>query len=113
MTFEARLAFVLFFFALWLFFGLLIWAAVAVLRRGRGAMLALPLALAGAAAAGVLVPVLGWQDAGGFVFSVCTACVGAALGAFAGVALSDRMGFSQAPPDDALRPERESEGARR
>src|SRR3989304_2859398 len=59
MTFEARLLFVLFFFVIWCVLGLFPWALAAVLSRGRGALLAPPLALAGAAPAGVLVPPAG------------------------------------------------------
>ncbi len=110
MTPEARIGFVLLFFTIWCFLGLLGWAAVAVLRRGRGALLALPLALTGAAAAGVLVPVLGAQDAVGFFFSLITATVGGILGAAAGVIFSQRLGLSSPAPDDVLRPEREPPG---
>ena len=53
MTTEARIAFVLFFFAVWCFLGLIGWAIAAVIVRGRGALPALPLALAAACAASV------------------------------------------------------------
>jgi hypothetical protein len=111
MTLEARIAFVVFFFAVWLFFGLLAWAVVAVLRRGRGALPALPLALAAAGAAGVLVPVLGWRDGWGFLFSVVTATA-ASLVASVAVALAARkLGLAQPPVDASRRPEREGEKA--
>jgi len=111
MTFEARVAFVVFFFAVWLFFGLMAWAAVAVLRRGRGALVALPLALLGAAVAGMLVPVLGWQNAAGFFVSLCAATAGGFAGAIAGVAFASRMGPASPPVDATKRPERETEAA--
>jgi hypothetical protein len=108
MTFEARLAFVIFFFAAWLFFGLMAWAAVAVIKRGRGALPALPLALAGAALAGVTVPLMGMQDGAGFVLSLVTATAGGFAGAYVGIAFASRMGIAQPPIDEARRPERES-----
>jgi hypothetical protein len=108
MTYEARIAFVVFFFAVWLFFGLLAWAAVAVIRRGRGALPALPLALAAAAVGGVLVPLLGFRDATGFAVSLGTATIGGLLGAIAGVVLAQRMGLAPPPPEATVRPERES-----
>ena len=91
MTFEARLAIVLLFFALWSFLGFLPWSVAAVVRRGREVLPALPLALAGASLAGVLVPLLGSRDEGGFLLSIGTAFVGGALGTAAGVALAVRL----------------------
>jgi uncharacterized membrane protein YeaQ/YmgE (transglycosylase-associated protein family) len=108
MTFEARVAFVIFFFGVWLFFGLMAWAAVAVIKRGRGALAALPLALAGAALGGVIVPLLGMQNGAGFALSLCTAAAGGFAGAYAGLAFASRMGMAQPPIDEAGRPERES-----
>lgn len=91
MTTEARLAFVLFFFAVWCFLGLLSWAVAAVLTRGRGALPTLPLALAAACVAGVAVPVLGARDLAGFFVSLVTAAVGGAVGAGAGMVLARRV----------------------
>jgi hypothetical protein len=108
MTFEARLAFVVFFFAVWLFFGLMAWAAVAVIKRGRGALTALPLALGGAAIAGVAVPLLGMQNGAGFFLSIITATAGGFAGAYAGLAFASRMGLTEPPVDEAGRPEREA-----
>ena len=107
MTLEARIAFIVFFFAVWLFAGLLAWAAVAVLRRGRGALLALPLGLGAAAAAGVLVPVLGARDPAGFFASVVTATAGGILGSLAGVRFAERMHLTEPPHDGSLAPARE------
>jgi hypothetical protein len=109
MTLEARIAFVVFFFAMWLFFGLLAWAAVAVLRRGRGALLALPLALSAAAAAGVLVPVLGWRDGYGFLFSIVTATAASLIASVGGAVLAARLGLAPPPVDASLTPERETQ----
>lgn len=108
MTYEARVAFVIFFFAVWLFFGLMSWAAVAVIKRGRGALAALPLALAGAALGGVAVPLLGMQNGAGFALSICTATAGGFAGAYAGIAFASRMGITGDPVDGTARPERES-----
>ncbi len=91
MTTEARLGFIAFFFLVWCFLGLIPWTVLAVFVRGRGALLALPLALAGAAAAGVAVPLLGGRDATGFFVSLATAGLGGALGAVAGIALARRL----------------------
>ncbi len=91
MTFEARLAFVLIFFALWAFLGFLPWSFAAVIRRGRHVLPALPLAMATASLAGVLVPLLGARDVGGFLLSLLTAFLGGAIGTAAGVALAVRL----------------------
>ncbi len=91
MTTEARLGFVLIFFALWCLIGLLPWTVAAVFSRGRGALLALPLALAGASAAGVLLPLLGLRDTLGFLLSLPAALAGAALASAAGLALARRL----------------------
>ena len=98
MTLEARISFVLLFFALWCILGLLPWAVAAVLSRGRGALLALPLALAGAAASGVLVPLLGLRDALGFFISLPAALGGGALTSAAGIALARRLAGSSTRP---------------
>jgi len=90
-TFEARLAIVLLYFALWGFLGLLPWTFAAVLRRGRAVLPALPIAVAAAWLAGVFVPVVGARDATGFIVSIVTAFAGGVAGTAAGVALSARM----------------------
>jgi hypothetical protein len=90
-TLEARIAFVVFFFVVWCLIGLVPWAIAAVWTRGRWALMALPLALAGAAAAGVLVPVLGQRDLTGFLISLPSALAGGALGAAAGVMLDRQL----------------------
>ena len=91
MIFEARLASVLFFFALWCIIGLLPWAISAVVARGRGALLALPIALAAACAAGVVVPAAGLDDATGLLLSLVAALLGGALGSAGGIALARRL----------------------
>ncbi len=98
MTFEARLIFVLLFFALWTFLGFLPWSFAAVIRRGRHVLLALPLALAAASLAGVLVPLLGARDETGFLLSIATAFLGGLLGTVAGVALAVRISAAATDP---------------
>jgi hypothetical protein len=88
---EARLAFIVFFFLCWMVVGLLPWVICAVVVRGRGALPALPLALGGAAAAGVLVPAIGLRDFSGFLISLLTAVIGGAAGAVAGVVFDRYM----------------------
>ncbi|HVP05514.1 MAG TPA: hypothetical protein VMT90_07555 [Dehalococcoidia bacterium] len=91
MIWEARLAFILFFFLCWCIVGLLPWVVAAVFVRGRGALLALPLALTAACAAGVLVPALGLRDAAGFFLSLLTAVLGGAAGSLGGLAFHRRL----------------------
>lgn len=98
MTFEARLAFIVFFFLCWTVVALFPWAVSAVVVRGRGAILALPMAIVAAWAAGVLVPVLGMRDAGGFFLSLGTAFLAAIAGSIAGLSLARRMGVDGPRP---------------
>jgi len=96
MTPEARLAFVIFFFAVWCFLGLITWVVAAVIARGRGALPALPLALAGAGVAGVAVPLAGLDDAAGFFLSLASALLAGAIASAAGIALARRLWPTQA-----------------
>lgn len=100
MTFEARIAFVLLFFALWGFLGFLPWSVAAVLRRGRDVLPALPVAVAAACVAGVLVPLLGARDTTGFVVSVPVAFAGGVTGTVAGVALAVRLSANDSADDE-------------
>lgn len=97
MTVEARVLFVLLFFSAWAFMGLMAWAAVAVLRRGNGAIFALPVSLAASCAAGVLLPVAGMRDAFGFFLSLPASLVGSLLGYAFVLALLRR--FAPAEPE--------------
>ncbi len=99
MTFEARLIIVLLFFSLWSLLGFLPWSFAAVIRRGRHVLLALPLALAAASLAGVLVPLLGARDETGFLLSIATAFLGGVLGTAAGIALAVRISAPSAKQD--------------
>ena len=96
MTPEARLAFVLFFFAVWCFLGLIAWAVAAVVARGRGALPALPLAFAAASAAGVAVPLAGLDNAAGFFLSLATAFIAGAIGSAVGIRRAQKLWPEQA-----------------
>jgi hypothetical protein len=101
-TFEARLASILVFFAIWCIVGLMPWAIAAVITRGRGAFAALPLALAGACVFGVAVPLAGARDAAGFFLSLLTAAAGGTLGTIAGIGMARRIESGRsAPPRQA------------
>jgi len=91
MTTEARTAFVLFFFAVWCCVGLVPWAIAAVVARGRGALAALPIALAASCAAGVAIPVIGLDNFRGFLLSLVVAFVAAAVGSVAGIRIFQRL----------------------
>lgn len=97
MIWEARLLFILFFFLCWCVIGLLPWIIAATVSRGRGALLALPLALTAASAAGVIVPAIGLRDSTGFVISLFTALLGGIAGSIGGIALYRRMQHAKPP----------------
>jgi hypothetical protein len=90
-TFEARLVIVLLLLALWGTLGLLPWSAVAVIRRGRDVLPALPLAVGFACLAGLLVPLLGARDETGFFVSLALALVAGLAATLAGVAIARRL----------------------
>ncbi len=79
MTIDLKIAFLLFFFGTWAFLGMIPWLTMAIIQRGRGALLAFPLAIAGAWAAGVAVPLLGFDDVRGFFISLGAAVAGGAI----------------------------------
>lgn len=102
MIWEARLAFIAFFFLSWSVAGLFPWVITAIIVRGRGALLALPLALASASAAGVIVPALGQRDFAGFLVSLLTAILGGAAGSAGGIAFYRRLQrYADAKPKPA------------
>ncbi|HEY5625194.1 MAG TPA: hypothetical protein VIT93_01760 [Dehalococcoidia bacterium] len=98
MTFEARLAFLIFFFLCWTIVALLPWIAAVLYVRGRGAALALPLAVVAAWAAGVFVPLVGMRDATGFFVSLLAAFLAATAGSIAGIAFARRIDAARARP---------------
>ncbi len=70
--------------SLWGAFGLVPWCAALVVGRGRGAIVALPLAFIAGVVGGVLVPALGGSGGLAFGISLLTAtAVGAAVSTFA------------------------------
>jgi uncharacterized membrane protein YeaQ/YmgE (transglycosylase-associated protein family) len=73
---------------MWAVLGLIPWLALAVLRRGRGVLIALPLAVAGGAVGGVLVPAAGARDETGLFLSLGTALVGGLALSLLGLHLS-------------------------
>lgn len=101
MTFEARLAFLIFFFLCWTIVALFPWIATALYVRGRGAAIALPLAVVAAWAAGVFVPLIGMRDVTGFFVSLFAAFLAACAGSIAGVAFARRLKTGPARPADA------------
>ncbi|RLC58372.1 MAG: hypothetical protein DRI30_02705 [Chloroflexi bacterium] len=98
MTFEARLAFLIFFFLCWTVVALFPWIATALYVRGRGAAVALPLAVVSAWAAGVFVPLAGMRDATGFFVSLLAAFVAAGAGSIAGIVFARRLEAARARP---------------
>ena len=98
MTFEARLAFLIFFFLCWTIVALFPWIATALYVRGRGAAIALPLAVIAAWAAGVFVPLVGMRDATGFFVSLVAAFLAATAGSIAGIAFARRLETARARP---------------
>lgn len=77
MIFDA--IFLALFFLTWLLLGLLAWLALSLRRHARGALWALPFALLGGAAGGVLVPLTGLDNGWGVATSMPAALLGGAL----------------------------------
>jgi len=98
MTFEARFAFLIIFFICWTIVAFIPWIATALYVRGRGAAIALPLAVVSAWAAGVFVPLVGMRDATGFFVSLLAAFLAASAGSIAGIAFARRLETARARP---------------
>ena len=77
MLFDA--IFLTLFFLTWCLLGLVPWLVQGIRRRGHGAIWAFPFALAGGAAGGVLVPLLGLDSGTGVGLSMLGAPAGGAL----------------------------------
>ncbi len=88
MPIDLDVIFLALLFIMWAILGFLPWLALAVLRRGRGVLIALPLAAAGGAGGGVLVPAAGARDETGLFLSLGTALVGGLALALLGLRLS-------------------------
>jgi hypothetical protein len=76
MPVDLDIIFLALLFIMWAILGFIPWLVLAVLRRGRGVLIALPLAVAGGAGGGVLVPAAGVRDETGLLLSLGTALVG-------------------------------------
>ncbi len=98
MTFEARLAFLIIFFLGWTIVAFFPWIATALYVRGRGAAIALPLAVVSAWAAGVFVPLVGMRDVTGFFVSLLAAFLAAGAGSIAGIAFARRLETTRSRP---------------
>lgn len=88
MPIDLDIIFLALLFTMWAILGFIPWLALAVLRRGRGVLIALPLAVAGGAGGGVLVPAAGAKDEIGLFLSLGTALVGGLALALLGLRLS-------------------------
>jgi hypothetical protein len=75
-------------FIMWAILGFIPWLALALLRRGRGVLIALPLAVAGGAGGGVLMPAAGAKDETGLLLSLGTSLIGGLALALLGLRLS-------------------------
>jgi uncharacterized membrane protein YeaQ/YmgE (transglycosylase-associated protein family) len=88
MPVDLDIIFLALLFIMWAILGFIPWLVLAVLRRGRGVLIALPLAVAGGAGGGVLVPAAGAKDETGLLFSLVTAVVGGLVLALLGLRLA-------------------------
>jgi hypothetical protein len=75
----------------WTGLGATAWLSVAIVRRGRGVLVGLPLAMAGGIGAGVLVPAAGARDEAGLLLSLGAALVGGLALALVGIRIHSRM----------------------
>jgi hypothetical protein len=113
MTCEARVLFVAAFFLLWGALGFLSWAVMAVFRRGRGVLPALPMSVLGAWLGGLAVPlVAGARDERGLGLSLGVAFLCGALGTAAGLYLTEQIIEPTAAPR-IRRPARPAAGGAR
>jgi uncharacterized membrane protein YeaQ/YmgE (transglycosylase-associated protein family) len=78
-------------FVVWPGLGATAWLAVAIVRRGRGVLAGLPLAVAGGIGAGVLVPALGARDEAGLMLSLGAALLGGLVLSLVGIRIHSRM----------------------
>ncbi|UCH86392.1 MAG: hypothetical protein JSU97_07640 [Dehalococcoidia bacterium] len=92
MPVDLDIIFLALLFIMWAILGFLPWLALALLRRGRGVLIALPLAVVGGAGGGVLVPAAGARDETGLFLSLGTAIVGGLALALLGLRLSRVVG---------------------
>jgi len=77
--------------SIWAILGLIPWLVLAVRRRGRGVLIALPLAIAGGIGGGVLVPAVGLRDVMALVLSVGASLLGGLALSLVGIRIHSRM----------------------
>ena len=78
-------------FVVWAGLGATAWLATAIVRRGRGVLAGLPLAMAGGIGAGVLVPAAGAHDEAGLLLSLGTALFGGFVLSLVAIRIHSRM----------------------
>jgi uncharacterized membrane protein YeaQ/YmgE (transglycosylase-associated protein family) len=88
MPIDLDIIFLALLFIMWAILGFLPWLALALRRRGRGVLIALPLAVVGGAGGGVLVPAAGAKDETGLFLSLGTALIGGLALSLLGLRLS-------------------------
>ena len=109
MLFDA--IFLTLFFLTWTIEGGLVWLAWSIRRRAYGAIWALPFALLGGAAGGVLVPALGLDDGVGVGVSMLIAPLGGAILTGAAYRVWDDFGLGERLAFLTVRPLEEAIGA--
>ncbi len=88
MPIDLDIIFLALLFIMWAILGFIPWLALAVLRCGRGVLIALPMAVAGGAGGGVLVPAAGVKDETGLFLSLGAALAGGLALSLLGLRLS-------------------------
>jgi len=88
MSIDLDVIFLALLVGIWAILGLMPWLVLAVRRRGRGVLIALPLAIAGGIGGGVLVPAVGLRDVPALILSVGAALLGGLALSLVGLRLS-------------------------
>ena len=91
MSIDLDVIFLALLVGIWAILGLMPWLVLAVRRRGRGVLIALPLAIAGGIGGGVLVPAVGLRDVLALILSVGAALVGGLALSLLGLRLSRNL----------------------
>jgi hypothetical protein len=88
MPIDLDIIFLALLLSIWAILGLIPWLVLAVRRRGRGVLIALPLAIAGGIGGGVLVPAVGLRDVPALILSVGASLLGGLALSLLGLRLS-------------------------
>jgi hypothetical protein len=88
MPIDLNIIFLALLLSIWAILGLIPWLVLAVRRRGRGVLIALPLAIAGGIGGGVLVPAVGLRDVPALILSVGASLLGGLALSLLGLRLS-------------------------